>query len=140
MRLKKRAATKLTPRPYRPEDYATISKWWADRGWDPVPPNILSKHGAIIEHKGKPVASGFAYKMGAAPAAYLGWIVSDPDAENSIRGPAVEQVLKVLEQMGRDMGATILMTCSNHEGLNSRFRSQGFFNTDEQVTTLLKRL
>ena len=84
-------------------DYAVISKWWRVRAKEVPPRGILPTLGVIAEFRdgevNKPVAAAFAYlDATGSGVAWLGWMITDPDARKNLAGRGLLRALDFLDK------------------------------------------
>jgi hypothetical protein len=84
-------------------DYAIVSKWWRIRAKESPPRTILPTLGVIAEHGDgdvvKPVAAAFAYlDATGSGVAWLGWMITDPNAPKNRAGRGLLRALDFLDK------------------------------------------
>jgi len=84
-------------------DYAIVSKWWRTRAKEAPPRGILPTLGVIAEHSDGdivvPVAAAFAYlDATGSGVAWLGWMITDPDARKNLAGRGLLRALDFLDK------------------------------------------
>lgn len=84
-------------------DYLMVSKWWRVRAKEAPPRGILPTLGVIAEHRDgemvEAVAAAFAYlDATGSGVAWLGWMITNPDAPKGRAGRGLLRALDFLDK------------------------------------------
>lgn len=120
-------------RAFEEKDHKTLCSWWRKRGWPELPLAMLPNVGVIVEEK----AAAFLIQTDTA-VAWLEWIVSDPEAENT--GEAVSEAIHILTKVAKELGFAVVMTSINNKRLEQRFENEGYVAQDVDMTNMVRRL
>jgi len=108
-------------------DYPDVAKWWLIHGWpEALPQNVLSPYGVIVEEAGKGICCGWLYLTIGTPIAWIGFVVSNPDAGNIKIYKAMKLMLAELVDMAKERDKTLVYTSFNRKGLNHALGELGF--------------
>lgn len=125
--------------PFGPQDYATVSSWWEDRGWPVLPLRSLPRTGVVVWVDGRRTAAGWVYRTDS-DIAWLEYLVSDPHTPFEKRDGAVDAAIRYLLAKSQDMGYRVIFTSSNNPRLIERLKRHEFIVGDEQTTQLVRKL
>lgn len=117
------------------EDYPEICEWWRARGWHWVPCELLPPTGVVIYDENEKHCAGWIY-LSYSGLACMDWIVTNPKASLRQKKPALELLVKSLQKIGAELGASRVFTSTNNENLVSIYESCGFSVTERQMTNL----
>ncbi len=98
------------------EDYSTLVKWWDAWKWQAPPKTILPDTGFIVEKNNIGIVAGYIY-MTNSKAAWLEWIISNPDYRESDRKDAIRLLIQATETVLRDQGIKHIFSFVRHKNL-----------------------
>lgn len=116
---------------YTPKHYLSISSWWQERHWAPVPAATLPAVGWIIMDRDTPRAYLSFYSDPTSNLAWTEWLVTNP--ENSPRQSleAIATAMNTAVSHAQSLGYVkhLMSACSN-PSLSRTFQAMGFSVTD----------
>jgi hypothetical protein len=115
----------LKYRYYTVDDYGTLSKWWIDWDWAVLPPALLPKIGIIVSNGGEDVAAAFLYKTDSC-VCWAENFISSRTSKRENRQGAIEFLVKVLSEVAKENGFSIMMSSIQHEGLIKKLLNCGY--------------
>jgi hypothetical protein len=122
-------------KPFEESDHPLLCSWWEEHGWAPVSLNMLPKIGYIVDD----ICAGFLY-INDSKLCHLEWIIADPKSDKNKRSEALNVLISTLCFTAKEYGCEAVFTATKHKSLIERYKSNGFFITDLDMTHLIKRI
>ena len=123
------------------EDYDVLAAWWNDRGGNAPDRAMLPQCGSMAEYNGSPVAAMFMYLDGCSSGvAWLGFLATNPDCNDFIRGKALKLLVEDLSSTAKELDYWLLVGHYQNESLIRLLCNSGFRVGDKGMTQLLKEL
>lgn len=116
------------------ELYQVVCGWWKDRGIPLIKRRSLPRHSYVLCHNDRPVIFGCFYKDEVADVGFLGWIVSDKNADKEIRNGMYDYLINYLEKTAKEAGVNSLLAIGKFGTIDDRLASHGYFRVQENAT------
>lgn len=127
-------------RKFDPElDYIDAVTCWKQQEWPAIPLDLLPKTGIVVESDQSKLAFGWLY-LTDSKMSILEFIVGNPNVSWQERDEAIHLVINALCLEAKGNGARSIFTSVNHPRLIERYKSQGFAETDRNMTNLIRNL
>lgn len=126
-------------RDYKDSDYDTLVSWWKHYNWQAAPKDFLPETGLIAMSDEKPIAAVFIYKTNSK-AVLMEWLVSDPQADKTVRDMLVGDLLELVAHICTLEGFKYIYTCVKLPKLISRLEQHGFQKADEGMSNMIRRV
>lgn len=117
---------------------SVLCKWWADWRWTAPSFDMLPSTGVIVSIDGNDICAGFLYQTDSKMA-WVEYIISNfeyKDREN--RKKAIEFLINVLSELGKDNGFKYLYTSLKSKSLIERYANCGFITGDDNCQEMIK--
>ena len=119
-------------RDIEPNDYLTVSEWFASRDLPMPPEEVLPPTGAIVEGH----AAGWVY-ISNGGIAQVEWVIGNKDANRIAVVRALNLVIPRLIEIAKENGNHRVYTSVNNESLIKILSSMGFTVCEDSMTNLL---
>jgi len=120
-------------------DYDILFKWWRAHGSFPPKPEHLSPNGIVVEVDGIPVAAGFLYRTDSKICVFE-FVVSDPEASKVNRHNALKTLIKIIQEVAKDLGYTLIYTSINIEAYIRKLKDAGFIEADRNQVHMFYKI
>ncbi len=124
-------------------EYDRLAEWWKKRGAAPPPRNILPTLGVVASRnpEGPLAAAAFAYlDATGSGVAWLGWMVTDPDAPPIAAGRALHEAIAFLEREASALGYWLMWSTVAKPSFIKLFQSRDYVATDHGLCHLFRPL
>jgi hypothetical protein len=131
----------MTLRLIKDSEIELATQWFEMRTGTKLPEDVLSKCGYIaIGIANKPLACLFAYPVLNSKVCFVGWPITNPEANKDERRDALDRLIIAVEEMAKLLGYTYLNTYASVKVVEERFVNHGFIYGDLNVNQLIKKL
>jgi hypothetical protein len=122
------------------EDYPEFVKWWESYDFpSAAPKSILSVHyGLKVTDGSRALVAGWLYPAIDARIAWVGWLISNRQAEKEERSQAIDMLLVGLESLAYDSGIEIMYTPAKVPSLMKRLEKLGHIPCDMKTNLFAK--
>jgi len=129
----------MKARYFTEQDYAKISSWFIDWGWDAIPLAFLSSCGVVVSNEGVDICAGWVYSTDSA-ACWGENYISDKNTPKELRVGAIEFLIDRMAEEAKSKGFLVMMSSVKHRGLIKKLLSCGFEADYEQDMCNLTRI
>lgn len=130
------ALMKITPF-IAAEHYPTLSAWWRDQRWPPVPLDMLPELGLVVTDDHEAHAAGWLYTTNS-PIALIEWLVGNPNSSHETRGQALDTLIEALTRAAHSRGFRHVWSSLVHDRLIERYKRLGFTVADKHATNMIR--
>lgn len=120
-------------------DYEEVMQWWKAQDWTPMPLDMLSKTGFIVEDNGQKLAATWIFPTNC-PIYIMEWTVGNPEATWEKRAEALDLVTNTACQWAKNDGAKLIFTMTKNKRFLEKLECNGFNITDTDMTHLIRSL
>lgn len=122
------------------DHYPTMVQWATQRSF-PLPPlSFLPTNTMVALDKDlNPLYSICVYHTDSE-VMWIGWELSDPNAESSYKGRAAERLLKHIEEYAKKNGYKHILTTSATPPVEKLLHGSGFIKADQNINQYIKNI
>lgn len=118
---------------YDKEHLPLVQKWWREQLNLDMVPELTSEFGHVSYVDGKPVAVMFYYPCLGSKIAWMGFPISDRNAERGVRDAALDQLLEEVKVSIKKLGYTLIWTVSGVKPVQKRLEKHGYKVCDTDI-------
>lgn len=123
-------------RPFVISDYPEVCEWWRAHEWPPVPLEILSDWGMLVEDAEKPYAAVWLYLSNSKSFTAMEWMVTNPLVGPRKSFQAIEMLVERVKDIAMQNNYTVF-TWASSRGLIRLYEQVGFKIGDRGTTTMV---
>ena len=124
---------------FEPKDYEEVMLWWKAQDWPPMPLEMLSQSGFIVEENGEKLAATWVFPTNC-PIYIMEWTVGNPECDWEKRADAIDLVTNKACDWAKAHGASMIFTMTKNERFIDKLKNNNFEITDNGMTHLMRRV